>query len=130
LAKDSWPFGPIFAGGIINVHFLLPQLFPSFERSLLPGGYLLLETVSGYGGNHLELPKAGELRSVLEKVFQFEFYQESPVGPSDCDAVTVRMLARKRPKRKRGLANSNSLLETPENRPENSAQIDAAIWRS
>lgn len=96
LLNDRWPFTTGFAGGIINVHFLLPELFPSFERSLSPGGYLLLETVPGCGGNYLELPKAGELRSALERAFDLEFYQERKAGPVAFDAVTVRVLARKR----------------------------------
>lgn len=99
LAKDRWPFTAGVAGGIINVHFLLPELFPFFERSLSPGGYLLLETVPGCGGNYLELPKAGELRSAFERVFELEFYQERTVGPLGFDAVTVRLLAKKRSSR-------------------------------
>jgi SAM-dependent methyltransferase len=96
LVKERWPFAASVAGGIINVHFLLPALFPRFERSLVRGGYLLLETVPGCGGNYLELPKAGELKSAFEKAFDFEFYQERKVGPAGCDAVTVRMLARRK----------------------------------
>src|SRR5437660_8876932 len=34
LVKDPWPFTASVAGAIINVHFLLSQLFPFFERSL------------------------------------------------------------------------------------------------
>src|ERR1017187_7703007 len=83
-------------GGIINVHFLLPALFPFCEQSLSPGGYLLLETVPGCGGNYLELPKANELRSALEMLFELEFYRERKVGPVACDAVTVQVLAKKR----------------------------------
>jgi SAM-dependent methyltransferase len=94
LVKDSWPFGPCTVGGIVNVHFLLPQLFPHFHRSLSPGGYLLVETVPGHGGNYLELPKARELRIALEKGFEIELYKETKVGPTDYDAVTVRLLAR------------------------------------
>ena len=95
LVKEPWPFAPSAAGGIVNVHFLLPTPFPRFEQSLSPGGYLLLETVPGCGGNYLELPKAGELKSVFGEAFEFEFYKERKVGPPGCDAVTVRMLARK-----------------------------------
>jgi hypothetical protein len=83
-------------GGIINVHFLLPALFPFCESSLSPGGYLLLETVPGCGGNYLELPKAGGIRSALGKAFDFEFYKEGKVGPRGYDAVTVQLLARRR----------------------------------
>jgi SAM-dependent methyltransferase len=93
LVKDSWPFGSCAVGGIVNVHFLLPELFPLFEYSLSPGGYLLLETVPGCGGNYLELPKARELREALGKGFDIEFYKEARVGPADYDAVTVRLLA-------------------------------------
>ncbi len=95
LVKEPWPFAPYAAGGIINVHFLLPALFQLFERSLSPGGYLLLETVSGHGGNYLELPRAGELRAVFEKRFQIDWYRERKVGPHDCNAATVQLFAKK-----------------------------------
>jgi SAM-dependent methyltransferase len=96
LVNDRWPFTTGFAGGIINVHFLLPELFPFFERTLSPGGNLLLETVPGCGGNYLELPKAGELRSAFERAFDLELYQERKAGPVGFDAVTVRVLGKKR----------------------------------
>jgi hypothetical protein len=96
LFKDPWPFGVSRAGGIVNVHFLLPSLFPFFESSISPGGYLLLETVPGCGGNYLQLPKAGELRSAFERSFDIEFYRERKVGPSNVDAVTVQLLGRRR----------------------------------
>ena len=94
--KDAWPFGPCTLGGIVNVHFYLPELFPSFEYSLSPGGYLLFETVPGCGGDYLELPKAGQLKGLLGKAFEIEYYKERKVGPVDYDAVTVRLLAKKR----------------------------------
>lgn len=96
LARDQWPFAPGTLGGIINVHFLLPKLFRYFAASLAPGAHLLLETVPGCGNNCLELPEAGHLRRELAGEFEFEEYQESTVGPCDVDAVTVRLLARKR----------------------------------
>jgi hypothetical protein len=96
LVKDPWPFGPCTIGGIVNVHFLLPALFPFFENSLAPGGYLLLETVPGCGGNYLDLPKTGEVSSALGKSFDFEFYKEDKVGPRGYDAVTVQLLAKRR----------------------------------
>jgi hypothetical protein len=94
--KDPWPFGAAQAGGIINVHFLLPSLFPFFESSISADGYLLLETVPAHGGNYLELPKAGELRSAFERTFDLEFYRERKAGPPSVDAVTVQLLGRKR----------------------------------
>ena len=96
LVKDHWPFSPGVAGGIINVHFLLPALFPHFEQSLSSGSYLLFESVPGCGGNYLELPKAGAMRTVLKSAFELEVYQERKVGPIGCDAVTIRALAKKR----------------------------------
>src|ERR1700678_1992919 len=69
LVVDPWPFERSSIGGIVNVHFLLIRLFPHFESSLSPGGYLLLETVPGCGGNYLPLPKAGDLRSLPKGAF-------------------------------------------------------------
>jgi SAM-dependent methyltransferase len=96
LVKDPWPFDPHSVGGIINVDFLMPTLFPLFARSLVPGGCLLLETVAGRGGNYLELPQEGELKAVLGFAFDLEFYEERLVGPSDCNAVVVKLLARRK----------------------------------
>jgi len=96
LFKDPWPFGASQAGGIVNVHFLLPALFPFFESSIAPGGYLLVETVPGCGGNYLQLPKAGELRFAFERSFDLEFYKERKVGPLSFDAVTVQLLGRRK----------------------------------
>lgn len=95
LVKDVWPFGESSLGGIINVHFLLPSLFPWFERSLAPGRYVLLETEPGCGGNYMTLPTAKKLSSHFGQGFQLEFYHENKVGPRNRDAVTVKMLARK-----------------------------------
>jgi SAM-dependent methyltransferase len=96
LLEDPWPFGSHTIGGIVLVDFLDLSLFALFERSLIEGGYLLIETVSGRGGNYLELPKASELRMVLEKSFDFRLYREVKVGPRGSNAVTVRLLARRR----------------------------------
>ncbi len=96
LARDPWPFGPRTLGGIVNVHFLMPELFADFAASLAPGAYLLLETVPGSGQNYLELPKAESLRQQLASNFEFEAYRERSVGPPDVDAVTARLLARRR----------------------------------
>jgi SAM-dependent methyltransferase len=96
LKKDPWPFKQRSVGGIINIHFTLPSLFPFFGSSLVQGGYLLIETVPGCGGNYLELPRKGELKAAFENSFAFEVYKERPVGPSDRNAVTVKLLARRR----------------------------------
>lgn len=96
LVHDPWPFGAGTAGAIINVHFLLPALFPLFEDSLLPGGHLLIETVPAHGGNYLELSRAGQLRSALQGAFDFEFYKERKAGPGNYDAVTAQVFAKRR----------------------------------
>lgn len=96
LVHDTWPFGMGTVGAIINVHFLLPTLFPRFESSLLPGGCLLIETVPAHGGNYLELPRAGDVRSALQGAFDFEFYKERKAGPGNYDAVTVQLFAKRR----------------------------------
>jgi SAM-dependent methyltransferase len=96
LLKDPWPFGGGTLGGVVNIHFLLPALFPFFESSLSPGGYLLVGTVPACGGNYLQLPKKGELKMALAKAFDFEFYKEGKAGPRGYDAVTVQLLAKRR----------------------------------
>lgn len=96
LQKDPWPFGPGSVGGIINVHCLLTALLPSFAMSLTPQAYCLIETVPGHGANYLELPQRGELKAVLGHAFDMEFYEERPVGPSERNAVTVKVLARRK----------------------------------
>lgn len=95
LREDPWPFSEASAGGIVNVHFLLPSLFPLFESSMAEQGYLLLETVPGHGGNYLQLPEAGQLRTAFEKSFIFEFYRERPAGPRSLRRVTVQLLAKR-----------------------------------
>ena len=96
LVQSAWPFGPCEFGAIVNVHFFLPALLPHFEISLSHGGYLLLETIPGCGGNYRGLPKKGEVRHALERTFDFEHYKEGKVGPIECGAVTVQVVARKK----------------------------------
>jgi SAM-dependent methyltransferase len=96
LIRDAWPFGRGTSGGIINVHFFVPSLLPLFESSLAPGGYLLLETPPGHGGNYLELPASGTIRAALTRGFEIEFYRERKVGPPDYDAVSVQLFAQRR----------------------------------
>lgn len=96
LVADPWPFGERTIGGIVLVDFLDRSLFTFFERSLVTGSCLLIETISNRGGNYLELPSAGELRKAFEKSFEFHFYNEREAGPRQIDAVTVRMLGKRR----------------------------------
>jgi hypothetical protein len=96
LLKEKWPFGASCLGGIINIHFFIPALLPFFAKSLTAGGYLLLETPPGCGGNYVELPKAGEVRAMLSERFTLDFYKESEVGPRQQRAVAVQLLAKRR----------------------------------
>jgi SAM-dependent methyltransferase len=94
LIRDRWPFAPYSAGGIINVHFLHEPLLASFAQTLVPGGYLLLETVAAHGQNFRQLPRTGALRLALEQNgFSAVFYQERQVGSPGVDASTVKLLA-------------------------------------
>lgn len=95
LKNDPWPFRQNSVGGIINVHFTLPSLFPFFGSSLAQSGYLLIETVPGCGENYRELPRKGELKAAFEGSFAFEVYKEGLVGPPDRNAVTVKLVARR-----------------------------------
>jgi len=96
LLLEEWPFAEGSVGGIVNTHFFLPTLFPLFESSLSPGGYLIFESVPGCGGNYLELPPAGYVRSLLDWGFELELYQERKVGPVGRDAVTTLSVARRK----------------------------------
>jgi SAM-dependent methyltransferase len=95
LVTELWPFPKGSVGAIINVHFFHSRLFPLFHSSLIPEGYLLIETPPGCGGNYLELPRAGEFSAAFHETFEFDFYKENKVGPTGTDAVTVKMVARK-----------------------------------
>lgn len=92
----DWPFKESELGGIIQVHFFRRKLIEHFASSLLPRSYLLIETIPGCGGNFRELPKAGELATLLGYAFELEQYTERKVGPISADAVTVKLLARRR----------------------------------
>jgi SAM-dependent methyltransferase len=107
LLRDPWPFIRGSVGAIINVHFVDSRLFAVFAEALVPRGYILLETPPGCGGNYLELPKAGAIRSAFERQFDFDFYKEHRIGPSNYDAVTVKMVARKRDTQKRAVSKAS-----------------------
>jgi SAM-dependent methyltransferase len=96
LRPDRWLYGDECFGAIIAVHFLNVRLLEHFSRSLVPSGHLFIETFGGQGGNYLDLPAAGELRSLLEPEFELPFYREKEVGPPTHRAVSVKLLARKR----------------------------------
>ncbi len=95
LRKDRWKFSSNSLGAILNVHFVMPELFQYFEQSLIPGGFLFLETYDNRGGNYHELPELGEFRNLLGAAFDLLYYAEKKAGPLNANACTVRLLAKK-----------------------------------
>jgi len=93
LLRGSLPFRANSFVGIINVHFTVPDLLGEFERLLIPGGFLFLETVGGQGRNYHQLPAPGELRRLLPRTLRLEEYRERKVGPAGAGAVTVKLFA-------------------------------------
>jgi SAM-dependent methyltransferase len=96
LHPATWPFRENCFAGILSVHFVKINLFEMFRSSLIPGGFLYLETFEGHGKNYLDLPQVGQLRDLLSKDFQTHFYREKKVGPIGYNAATVRLFARRR----------------------------------
>lgn len=96
LKHSRWPFSQSCFGAIISVHFLDIDLFDAFRYSLMPSGYLYIETFDGHGGNYLDLPRAGQLRDLLSRHFHLAFYREGAVGPPDSGAVSVKLFGKKK----------------------------------
>ena len=96
LDPSNWPFSQKQFSTIICVEFINIELFESFWSALVVGGYLFIETFGGHGQNHLDLPKADQLRELLSVRFNILFYQERKVGPVGYDAVSAKLLAQKR----------------------------------
>jgi SAM-dependent methyltransferase len=95
LTPAGWPLAPSSASAIVCVHFPVVDLIPNFIASLKPGGCLYIETVGGQGGNFLELPKAGQVQSLLRDHMTVKYYAEREVGPGECGTVSVVLLARR-----------------------------------
>ena len=96
LQPDSWPYPLNTVGAIISIDFTFQQLLKCFVASLKSGGYLLLETIGGHGGNYLSLPEPGFIKDVLADAVDFRYFKETQVGPSDSRRATAKLLAVKR----------------------------------
>jgi SAM-dependent methyltransferase len=96
LIRDPWAFQKNTVGAIINVHYYQESLLENFIYSIVPGGYLYLETPGNHGQNFIDLPKRGIVRQILEPYFEILYYKEKSAGPSDSNSVTVKVLAQKR----------------------------------
>jgi SAM-dependent methyltransferase len=95
LVNDLWPYQPSSVGGIVNIHFLYEPLLAAFSRSLIPGGFLVLETVEARGGNYRHLPESGALKKALEGSFEFLLYKEHRVRTPGVNAATVWVVGKK-----------------------------------
>jgi SAM-dependent methyltransferase len=98
LLAGHLPFASESFSLIVNVHFTAPAVFHEFARILVPGGHLFIETVGGHGGNYKQLPAPGELRRHLAEAFVLLRYAERAVRLPDTDAVTVKLLAMRKPR--------------------------------
>ncbi len=96
LVNDPWIFKEETAGAIICVHYPITSQFLLYCRALKSGGYLLIETIGGQGGNYLGLPQPGLLNELFKDDFEMKIYQERTVGPRDENRVAVKLLARKK----------------------------------
>ena len=96
LNADGLPFVGGGFDALLIVHFI-PARWSSLLTLLRPGGLLVIETMGGQGGNYLQLPAQGALRSVLGEGFDIEQYRERRVGPAGSKAVVANVVARKHP---------------------------------
>jgi SAM-dependent methyltransferase len=96
LTNEGWPVGRSSVSAIVCVHFVMIDLIPSFIASLRHGGYLYVETFGGHGQNFRELPKAGQLRELLSRYVEFQYYRERKVGPPGTNSVSAVLLAKRR----------------------------------
>ena len=96
LRPDRWLFAPSSFSAIICVHFEMIDILPCLILSLQKGGYIYLETVGGHGQNFRALPKIGELRNLLGRDTEFQYYNERQVGPAEFNSVCVTLFAQKR----------------------------------
>ena len=103
LTSDRMPFSESSFSAILCIHYPVQQIITDLCAALKGGGWLYIETFGGHGKNYLELPKAGEIRHVLQG-FELAFYKERLVGPASEEAVVVGALAQKpiRPKKNAG----------------------------
>jgi SAM-dependent methyltransferase len=116
LENDPWIFQQESAGAILCVHYPITEKFLLYCDSLKSGGYLLIETVGGQGGNYAKLPRPGLLYQVFHSDFAMHVYQERAVGPKGADRVAVKLLAQKKQKRDAAISFSGDCKRIPPKR--------------
>jgi len=95
LMPDRWLFAPSAFSAIVCVHFEIIDILPSLILSLQKGGYIYVETFGGHGQNFRALPHIGELRNLLGRDTELQYYKERPVGPAQLKNACVTLLAQK-----------------------------------
>ncbi len=93
---DSWPFPDHSFDAVMNIHYVSLGLLPRLFRCLKSGGIFLMETFENRGENYLELPYVGSVKKIVQPELDLLVYEERDAGPPDCNAVTVRVLGRRR----------------------------------
>ncbi len=96
LSVELWPIAPASVSAIVCIHFAMTELVPCLISSLRQGGYIYIETFGAHGQNYRQLPKAGELRALLDSHVEFGYYKERIVGPQGANTVTAKLFAQKR----------------------------------
>ena len=76
---ESWPFKPSSLGGIICVHFYFPSLILKCIDSIVPGGFIYIETIDARVSNYLALPFQNEILNQLKPTFNIKFHRENIV---------------------------------------------------
>lgn len=92
---DEWPFEKESFDVVINIHYVSFKLLPMLICSVRRGGLFLMETFENRGENYLQLPGRGRVLGGIRSEMEILECIERDAGPAGCDAVTVRVLARK-----------------------------------
>ena len=95
LIHDPWPFKNESLGAIISVHFYAKNILTDFLNSLQIGGYFFIETISGRGGNYIDLPPHGFILETLGDSFEILHSKEKKVGPPKSNSATIKLFAKK-----------------------------------
>lgn len=95
LEHDAWPFEENSLGGVLLVHYFHPTVFAYSAGSVRAGGFLLFESIRANGGNYVQLPPPGFVKSVLSDRFDLCYFTEKSVNVDGHVAATVKVLARR-----------------------------------
>lgn len=95
LKARQWPFAQETISGLIIVHFYPHNILDLLLNSIKIGGFFLMETIDGRGGNFLELPQQGKTMEKLMRSFTIIYSKERKVGPAGSNAATLKVVAKK-----------------------------------